>query len=468
MTNNAKRLVRAAVVAALAAPVSAYATNGYQLIGIGSYQKSLAGAVTAKPGSAMTAISNPAGMARVGNRADFAMELFMPRRTVDFGSMGGDKESGGSEQYGVPAIGWTAPAFGDNMFFGGGMYGTSGLGVDYGEVDMMPGAALDMSFGAPMGTHEDVTFDGYSAIQFWKAAPTVSWDVDDKLSLGVALNLDYQSVTIRQTIRNVPFWNDPTNPMAGVTQRDVSLDLGRPTSSFGYGASFGALYDVNDMVTLGFSFTTEQSFPEQEYRVGTGDVQNFNGAVGKAGTYDMDLDYPGQAAVGIAVKPNAALTVSADVKWIGWSDTHDKVDLSGPANSFDTDGDGMGDADSTELNFGWEDQTVLALGVEYMVNNRLTLRAGYNYSEAPIDEKDVFNNLIFPAIVEKHYTLGGKYRFGDNWEMDFHYMRAVQEDMTGENDVPAGFQQMTPFQASSGSEISLEEDSVGIQLGYRF
>jgi len=50
----------------LTASSTAYATNGYQLIGIGAYQKSLGGGVTAKPGSAMSAISNPAGMARVG------------------------------------------------------------------------------------------------------------------------------------------------------------------------------------------------------------------------------------------------------------------------------------------------------------------------------------------------------------------------------------------------------------------
>ena len=50
------------------APVS-LATNGYQLTGVGSYQESLAGAVTASPGSAMTAITNPAGMARIGKRA---------------------------------------------------------------------------------------------------------------------------------------------------------------------------------------------------------------------------------------------------------------------------------------------------------------------------------------------------------------------------------------------------------------
>ena len=54
------KLFRVALLAILVLPTLAVATNGYQLIGVCSYQKSLGGAVTASPGSAMTAITNPA------------------------------------------------------------------------------------------------------------------------------------------------------------------------------------------------------------------------------------------------------------------------------------------------------------------------------------------------------------------------------------------------------------------------
>jgi len=83
--------VTLSLIACCAITPAVHATNGYQLIGIGAYQKSLGGAVTAKPGSAMTAITNPAGMARIGKRADFSMEMFMPERFVDFTALGGEK-----------------------------------------------------------------------------------------------------------------------------------------------------------------------------------------------------------------------------------------------------------------------------------------------------------------------------------------------------------------------------------------
>jgi long-chain fatty acid transport protein len=333
---------------------------------------------------------------------------------------------------------------------------------------MMPGAALDSAFSAPSGTFSNVTFDGHSAIQFWKMAPTIAWNVNDKLSLGFSLNLDYQSITIKQRFRNIPFFNNPANPAAGVTQQTINLDLGRPTSQLGYGATVGAIYDISDMITVGVSYSSKQSFGEGEFRVGTGDVSGFNGATGKAGVYKLDLQYPQQAAFGISVKPIDPLLVAVDVKWINWSGTHDKVDLSGPSGSFFATRNPTGSSNSTELEFGWDDQTVYALGIQYAANESLNVRAGYNYAKAPIDEADVFNNLVFPALVEQHVSIGADYMLGDHWGLGATYMKALKNDITGEGDVSAGLQQATPFSADSGAVSSLEENTVGVQLTYKF
>ena len=438
---------------------AAWATNGYQLTGVGQMQNSMGGAVTAAPMDTMTAISNPAGMARVGERADFSMEAFMPVRTVDFtsSSLGGEKTKGGSNLYGIPSVGWVAKAFNrEDVYFGGGMFATSGLGVDYGQLLMMPGAALSLP--------KDVTFDGYSGIQFWKMAPTVAWNVDDSLSFGIALNLDYQSVTMRERIRNVPFWDVPPGPST-MTQRDVNFDLGRPTNQMGFGASVGALYAVNDLVTLGASYTSKQVFEDGIYRVGTNDILNFNGAVGLPGIYKLDLEYPQQAAIAIALHPDKVFLIDLDVKWINWSDTHDKVRLKGPANSFT---DGTNFFNSTNLNFGWKDQYVLALGAQYKMTDRLNLRAGLNYAKSPIDEADVFNNLIFPALVETHAAAGFDYQLGDHWGIGLTYMKAFKKTITGKGDVPAGFDAATPFGSDSNAKISLEENSAGLLLSYKF
>jgi len=427
--------LRWAVLAAASLPLSAFATNGYQLIGVGAYQKSLAGAVTAAPGTAMTAVSNPAGMARIGARTDFSMEAFMPDRSVDFTSMGGDSADSAVSMYGVPAIGWTAPTSdGSDVYFGGGMFGTSGMGVDYAETNMAPGYYSDPTNPIPANFVADpVNWEGYSNISFWQMAPSLAWNVDNRLSVGASLNIDYQSVAFKQRI---------TTDSNMVLQ---NFDLSRGASGFGLGFSVGMLYDLNDTVTVGFNYKSKQQFSAMEYQLGWGDISNGPGQEAPAGTYKLDLDFPQQAALGVAVHPNQKLTVSADLKWINWSDTMDKLSVNGPSGV------------TVPMDPGWKDQTVYALGVAYAVNEKTNLRAGYNYAKAPFGEDEVSNNLILPAIVETHYTVGMDYSLNNHWELAWHYMMVPEKTMTA----AAG-------SAAPGAEISLSESSFGMNIGYRF
>jgi long-chain fatty acid transport protein len=439
----------------------------------------MGGAVTAAPEDAMTAISNPAGMAVIGKRADFNGEAFIPKRSMDFNELPatlggpGDETSGGSELYGIPSLGWTAPAFGrDDVYFGGGMFATAGLGVDYDVINA--------------GAFGDA--DVFTSIQFWKMQPTVAWNVDEQLALGVGIDIDYQQVEIRETFSAPAFSPAAAGSIAGTPLGlpGINLDLGRAIGVYGGGITLGALYKVNDMITVGATYSSEQWFPDMKYRVASGAIFNFPDGVNLAydasgvgapgsGTYKLDLNFPQQAAVGIAVRPNEALTLAFDVKWVNWEDTHDEVELSGDfiLDSTMTPAFDNLAANSIDLNFGWEDQWIFALGARYAVNEDLTLRAGYNYSESPIDEKDVFNNIAFPAIVEQHVTLGGTYNFGPHWAVSLSAMWALEEDLKGKGDIPQAFTNALaglgiPNQRSSNVEIELEEYSFGAQISYRF
>ena len=419
---------------------SCYATNGYQLMGIGAYQKSMGGAVTAKPGSAMTAITNPAGLAKIPDRADFSMEAFMPDRNTDFSGTGGDKVDSDTKLYGVPAIGWKGPVSeGSDLYFGGGMYGTSGMGVDYAQTQMTT------DYPAP---GVDMYWDGYSNIAFWQMAPALAGKVNDQFSWGVSINIDYQSVAFKQRVQADTNGDGLTDTTVG------NFDLSKSAQVFGYGLSFGVLFDVSDSLTLGASYKSKQYFPNMKYNLGYGDIQNqafigapFAGPGGElpAGTYKLDLDYPQQAAVGVAFKVMPQFTVSADVKWINWSDTMEELKIKGGGVTI-----------PYEAN--WDDQWVYALGLEFAVNEQLKLRAGFNYAEAPFGDSDVANNLILPAVVEQHYALGGDYQINKHWNVGFHYMYVPEQDFQA----PANDSQFP------NTKIKMHENSTGINLGYVF
>lgn len=433
------------LIACCAIAPAVHATNGYQLTGIGAYQKSLGGAVTAKPGSAMTAITNPAGMARIGKRADFSMEMFMPERFVDFTATGGEKMESAADLYGVPALGWTAPTSeGSDVFFGGGMYGTSGLGTDYPLTQ----------FSAAGGGMPAMYFEGYSAIQFWQMAPTLAWNASDKLTYGVSLNIDYQSVAFKQG-----FIADTNGDTVADTTM-TSFDLSRTAQAFGYGISLGVLYDITDDLTVGASYKSKQTFSTLKYQLSNGDIQDFTGQlpingcdmgdlngdgasddICPAGTYSLNLDFPAMYSVGMAYQLNKFTSLSLDVKQIEWSSTLDRLDVKGPNGELIT------------LAAGWDDQTIIALGIEVAVNYALNVRAGYNKADAPFEESSTDNNYILPAVTQSHFAFGLDYRINRYWQIGMHASKATDETYTSPN---------------TGAKIGLGITTFGINLGYLF
>jgi len=96
-----------------------------------------------------------------------------------------------------------------------------------------------------------------------------------------------------------------------------------------------------------------------------------------------------------------------------------------------------GTADGYER-FGWLDQNVYAVGAEYRMD-KLALRAGYNYAKNPIQQStdgrlNALNHVMFPAVTEKHYTLGAGYQFTKNVGADLSLMYATSPKVT----VPTG------------------------------
>lgn len=421
---------------AIIAP-QAMATNGHQNMGVGAYGDGMGGAVTAAPFTTGTMVTNPAGIAKIGARTDMDFSIFQPVRTVDFKGMGGESTEGGSPIYMIPALGMSGPTSeGSDLFFGIGMFLPAGFGVDYDAISAGP-----------------VFGDGrvFSQLLLFKVTPTVAKRFNDKLSVGFSLNIDYQALSLKEWFPNA---------MGGALGQ-VGVDLGTPIGAMGYGFAVGVLYDVNDRITFGVSYTSEQSFSDMEYALHAGDV-NFpiEGLLytSTKGQYNVGLNFPQQYAVGAAFKATDALLITADVKIINYSSTMDQIDVKGNFNTLDTTTFASGTASSMPLKIGWSDQTVFALGIQYHLNDDTWLRIGYNHGESPIKDEDVELNWAFPAVIEDHYTFGATRNLGENWQVNFSFVTAPENTVSGKGRgaIPAG------------SKISLGGNATTLGVSYRY
>ncbi|MEW5791321.1 MAG: outer membrane protein transport protein [Pseudomonadota bacterium] len=448
-------ILLASVLSALGLGVSntAFAVNGFQLIGFGKDQVAVGGAVTANPSSAMTALTNPAGLTMVGERADFTLEAFMPDVRMDAtesvftGGAGnpGQKAKSSGDFYGIPSIGWVAATSDPKLFFGGGMYATAGLGADYGTVNLN-------TVGNPV-TGAPTTFNGYSNVTMFRVSPALGYKVSPTLSVGAALNINMLQLGFRETIAGT------FHPVFGAGAFDTNFNLGRAGQSFGVGGTVGVVFDaVPDLVRLGASYTTKANFQDTEFRLAEGDINNpglLNGPMGAApaGTYKAAFDFPQQAAVGVAFMPTGPLTISADVKWINYKDTLRDFYVTGPNGTYN-------------LQPGWDDVWVYAIGATYR-SGPLKLMAGYNYSDAPIGDQNTFANLIFPAIVKHHISAGFNYALGKNWDVGAAFRYVPRETIQGKGDLPPAAQ-AAGFGTDSNIKLDNQITAMSFNIGYRF
>jgi long-chain fatty acid transport protein len=371
---------------------SARATNGDQMLGITATQWGMGGAVLAAPQDAATIMYNPAGLAE--------LDIREVRFDMGFGVMNPPRKINGYESdsnyYLMPA---GAVAFNDDdrVYIGMGMGGLSGMGVDF--PDTTPTA----------GNQAIVTTK-----QFYKIAPGMAWKVGDRLSIGAAVNIDYQSLALY-------------TPSYALPQNQV----------YGYGGSLGAIYHFTDRLQIGVSWISKQHMNAFEW--------NTAGAPTASGKIRMTMDGPEQYGVGLAFKPAAGTLVEFDVKRIKFSDVLGNIDVERPSGY-------AGPVPST-LAFGWDDQTVYALGIQQNVGAKTAVRVGFNYGKSPIGPEDVDANKGSLAIVEKHASVGVTRQLGTKVFGSLSYAHAFHNEIQSR---------------TSATKIELEQNIVNAQLSYKF
>lgn len=378
-------IVALALVGAVVTP--AHATNGDQMIGVTATQWGMGGAVVAAPQDAGTILTNPAGIAELGMkemRVDMGFGFLNPPRKAN----GYESDS---DLYMIPS-GAIAFNVNDRLYLGMGMAGLSGMGVDF------PDTA------AAAGNQAVVTTK-----QFYKIAPGFGFRVNDKLSVGAALNIDYQSLAL-------------SNPMYTLPQNQV----------YGFGATAGLIYKPSDKLRIGASWVSEQSMSAFHWNT-------------TAGPIEMTMDGPRQLALGVAFTPMPGMLVEADIKHIAFSDVLGNVAISRPA--------GYAGAIPASMNFGWEDQTVFSLGVQKELDPKTTVRLGLNYGKSPIGPEDVNANIGSLAVTEKHLSIGLTRKISDRVMGSLSYMHAFRNSLTSD---------VAPF-----NTIELEQNIINLQISYK-
>ncbi len=370
-----KRLITATLATAAMA-TQLFATEGINLIGIGPIQQGTAGAGVASAKDPTWLILNPAGLTDVPRSFDASLQIFAPVRSVNSTMSGGAGKQEDDSMFVIPEISTSfGCCHGENGSVGLGIYGTSGMGVDYDR-----GRIGKFNPGPPPGLVPDDNNDQMTQLSIAKMTATYAYKFGDSgLSIGAG---PIFVISRFRTDMRYGFGPD---------------DYGSQDWDTSYGG--GVIVGINQHlgpVTIGGSYMSKQWMSKfDEYEAMMPD----------------SLDLPQQVTVGVAYNILDNLELVLDYRWIGW----------GQEKTF-------GDQ------YGWDDQHIVKAGATWGVTEAFTLRTGVSYGESPIDEDNAFSNALFPAIMEMHFACGASYVW-EKWSAHLAYIHAFENDVTAKDDI---------------------------------
>ncbi len=422
-------------MAASGIATSAFATNGYFAHGIGVKAKAMGGASIAFAEDGFGAAANPANLAQVKDGYSIGVSAFAPDRASTMtgqngvsGVQGGNKAA---DAFAVPEFA-VNKTYNDKINWGVVVYGNGGMNVDYGrsiyDNQSSPADASQYGLGA-----NRVTTTNLEQIFI---APTVSYKIDDRNTVGASLNLVYQ----RFEATGLGNFSAYTRTMA-VDPGNHGVD-----DSAGVGVKLGWNGVLSDQVTAGAFYQPKTSMDK---------FSAYKDLFAQDGGFDIPETY----GVGIVVKASPKTVVAFDVTQINYSGIKSLANR----NNHDYTVDATDLGAENGKGFGWKDMTVYKLGVAHQMDANTTIRAGWNYGKQPISTDQLDFNLLAPAVVEHHFTFGMTKTLDKNSEFSIHAMYAPNVSISS-TDTTAADGNGTAYV----SKLEMSQYEIGIQYSKKF
>ncbi len=404
---------------------SACATNGYFSHGYGMKAKGMGGASSASSDDAFGGANNPAAMAYAGNRIDLGADLFSPIREAsnagDFG-MPVTSESD-SNLFLIPEFGYNRMV-NSNLALGVTVYGNGGMNTDY------------PALGGGFGTTNILGGQGSLGVDLMQLiiAPTAAYKVAPNHSIGISPLLGYQRFAATGL---QPSFN-------GFSASSTKLSDNGHDDAFGYGVRIGYMGKITPTITIGAAYASKMDFEE---------FDKYAGLFAEQGDFDIPENYN----LGVAWQASPAIKLALDYQRINYTGV---AAVSNPVTNLLVLGQPLGSANGP--GFGWDDIDVWKLGVEYKYTPKLTLRAGYSHNDNPIngaDTGEALFNILAPAVIEDHVTLGFTYNLASGNELTMAYMHGFKNDVSASR--PGA-----PF-GTNVDTIEMYQNSLGIQYSWK-
>jgi long-chain fatty acid transport protein len=295
--------------------------------------------------------------------------------------------------------------------------------------DIHVGVGLNAPFG--LKTEYDSSWKGRtqaikSELKTVNLNPAVAWKASESLSLGAGLSIQYTEATL-------------SNSANGAGIATVS------GNDYGWGFNLGLLWQPNDTTRVGLAYRSEVDYTLE------GDVE-FSVASVANGQITADTTLPDSASLSLFHALSPKWDLLADVTWTGWSDFKElRIVRNGGVTL------GL-----TPEN--WSDSYRYSLGMNYHLDDKLTLRGGVAYDETPVS--DAFRTARIPDEDRTWVAFGAQYRLSDKSVLDFGYAHLFMKNASINKTELTNLPPVTPVTLSGTYESAVDILSAQLTLNF--
>lgn len=372
MKNPTFKIAAAAMMVAGAFATQTYAA-GFQLSEQSAIQMGRAMAGAGIVGDDLSAVHyNPAGMTLLSGTRMQATGTWVAVN-LDYEGDYGQSENGRLKGQIIPA-GFITHQINDSLWAGLGLTVPYGMGTEYGEGWE----------GKSRGTESMIlTFD---------INPNLAWKVNEKLSVGGGISLQYAKAELGMGM--------------GPMQANVKGD------SWAWGWNVGVMFQPVETVRLGLAYRSNISHNADGHTtLNNVPVKIDNDLVLTNIRSDMEvrIKTPDTITFSATWEATDALRLSGTARWSKWSNFHSldvqNLDLAGTQFS------------STVVENNWDDTWFFSVGADYKLNGQWTIRGGVAYDQGPVENQ--YRMAVIPDTDRVWFSGGASYKYTDNLTFDF-------------------------------------------------
>ncbi|MDG2194326.1 MAG: outer membrane protein transport protein [Polaribacter sp.] len=426
-----------------------FAQAGHIMQGAGAVNMSMGGASTAQPIDISGALQwNPAAISVFDEKIiDFNIGAFFSSPELSSSLPAGMLGPGAPAVYGVtkddrgaspmPAFAMVWGKEGNDHTYGLSVFGISGFGVTFPEEINNP---MNGNFN-PTANSNPINYPqtamGFGLIQsdymLMQIGFTWAYELNDKLSIGVAPTLNYTTLELAP------------NPTA--SPNTAGYPVSDKATAVGFGGQVGLFYDSGNGIKFGASYKTRQE-------IGDFDFKNTH-LDASTSTNSFNMDYPAIVSFGFGYSKDD-FDLALDYRFIDYENT-----------------DGFAEKGWTQTGsvagFGWKNINVISAGIQYKGIKKLPLRIGYTYSGNPIDEELAFFSVPATAIIKNSFLLGFSYPIHNKLMLHGVYHHGESGGKTEGNLLsPMAVTPSNPYGALPGTKVAYEMTTDMMMLGITY